>query len=322
MGCTSRERPVVCVRQYQFERWIIEHRRLAMGVRGKAGRLMVGAMIVAVLGGCVSMAEHDRLRARNRTLAAEKESLAQGMYDNRTTNESLSQRVGLCERELATKGELVANLQKENELLEGVRKMCQTELERMGQKQLGDITITGPKLPEPLNNAIKAFAKQQPDLVVFDEARGTVKWKSDLLFALGSDTVKDASLDALHRFTEVLNSPVASGFEAVVVGHTDNRPIVRPETKARFPTNWHLSAARAIAVASALQHYGYPPERIGVMGYGPYRPVADNGSEAGAAQNRRVEVYLIPRGSLVSTGKEASAAAPHETSVSASESTP
>lgn len=279
-----------------------------MRVRSKISGMGLSVLCLAVLNGCVSLAEYDRLKARNRTLAAEKEALAQGMFDGRTSNESLSGRVGLCERELATKGELVANLRSENELLEGVRKMCLTELERMGQKQLGDITITGPKLPEPLNNAIKAFAQQQPDLVIFDEARGTVKWKADLLFALGSDNVKDSSLDALRRFTDVLNAPAASGFEVVVVGHTDNRPIVRPETKSRFPSNWHLSAARAIAVSSALQQFGYAAERVGVMGYGPYRPIADNASEAGAAQNRRVEVYLIPRGSLVSGSADASSA--------------
>lgn len=273
---------------------------------GRLSGLMVGTIGLTLFGGCVSMAEHDRLRARNRTLAAEKEALAQTLYDIRSANEGVQSHVGLCERELATKGELIANLRSENELLEGVRKMCLNELERLGQKQLGDITIVGSKLPEALNEAIKSFARQQPDLVVFDEKRGTVKWKADLLFALGSDEVKDSSLEALRKFTEVLNAPVASEFEVVVVGHTDNRPIVRPETKARFPTNWHLSAGRAISVSRALERFNYPPERIGVMGYGPYRPVANNASEAGASQNRRVEVYLIPRGSLV----QASATSP------------
>ena len=277
-----------------------------MRVKSRWGGMLLGAVSLVVLSGCVTMAAHDRLKARNRTLAAEKESLAQELFDSRSGHDVFKSRVGLCERELATKGELIANLQSENELLEGVRKMCLTELERMGQKQLGDITIVGPKLPEPLNNALKAFARQQPELVEFDENRGTMKWKADLLFALGSDTVKASSQESLRRFAEVLNSPAAKGFEVVVVGHTDDRPIVRPETKAHHPTNWHLSAHRAIAVAQALQRYKYDPVRIGIMGYGPYRPVADNSSEAGAAQNRRVEVYVIPKGSLVTGSADAS----------------
>ena len=293
-----------------------------MRVGGKLSRMIGVTSCMACLGGCTTMAEYDRLKARNRTLAAEKESLAQELFDARTGNDSLKARVELCERELTTKGELVANLRSENELLEGMRKMAMTELERMAGRQLGNIVIAGPKLPEPLNNALHSFARQHADLVAFDEARGTMKWKADLLFALGSDTVKESSLEALRRFTEVLNAPVASEFEVVVVGHTDNRPIVRPETKSRHPSNWHLSAHRAISVSSALLRFDYPAERIGIMGYGPYRPVADNASEAGAAQNRRVEVYLIPKGSLVQSSVDASWGRPRNAGVAFVDSVP
>jgi chemotaxis protein MotB len=278
-----------------------------MRVVGRYSLMVIGGCSMILLSGCVSLAEHDRLRARNRTLVAEKESTSQELFDTRTSHEALKARVGLLERELAIKSELITNLRSENEVLDQMNAMSMAELERMGRKQLGDIMIVGPKLPEPLHNALKIFAEQQPGLVVYDEARGTVKWQSDLLFALGSDVVKESSLEGLRRFTEVLNSPAAADFEVVVVGHTDNRPIVRPETKARHPSNWHLSANRAISVASAVQRFNYPPERIGIMGYGEYRPLADNASEAGAAQNRRVEVYLIPRGSLVASSAGAKA---------------
>ena len=52
-------------------------------------------------------------------------------------------------------------------------------------------------------------------------------------------------------------------------------------------------------IDSVLKDYGYPAERIGVMGYGEYRPVADNATEANKGKNRRVEVYLVPRGAIV-----------------------
>jgi chemotaxis protein MotB len=134
---------------------------------------------------------------------------------------------------------------------------------------------------------------------VYDSTRGTIQWKADLLFAIGSDVVKNSSIDALQGFTQVIMSPAAADFEVLVVGHTDSQRIVRTATKAKHPTNWHLSAHRAIAVAFALQKYGYPAGRAGVMGYGEYRPVADNATEAGKSQNRRVEIYLVPRGAIV-----------------------
>jgi chemotaxis protein MotB len=209
------------------------------------------------------------------------------------------------ERELGTKGELVTNLRSENEVLDDMRRLMANELERMGTQKFGDITIVGPKLPEPLHNALKAFADEHPSLVTYDAARGIVKWKSDLLFALGSDVVKETSLDPLREFTQVLNSPAAADFEVAVVGHTDNRPISRAETKQKHPTNWHLSAHRAISVGSALQKFNYAPDRIGVMGYGEFRPVASNSGEDGQSQNRRVDVYLIPKGILVESSAPA-----------------
>jgi chemotaxis protein MotB len=247
----------------------------------------------------VTLDEHRRLQAANRNMSADKQATDQDLYDVRTANESLRTRVTGLERELGTANELVANLRKENELLDEMRKRSQAELERLaGGANLGDITISSQKLPEPLHSAVKQFADAHPSEVVYEAARGTVKWKADLLFPLGSDVVKDTSMDALRGFTDILKSPAASDFEVIIVGHTDNRPIVKPTTKAEHRTNWHLSAHRSISVAFALIKNGYGPERVGVMGFGEYRPAADNSSEAGASQNRRVDVYIVPRGTM------------------------
>ena len=261
--------------------------------------LTVGGWVVIGVSGCVSLDDHRRLEALNRNLAAEKESLNQELFDARTGTDSLRARTDSLERELASKDELLANLRSENELLDEMRKTAQAALEEMAGKPFGDIAITAPKLPEQLDNALKQFADEHPSAVVYDSVHGTVRWKADLLFALGSDVVRESSMEALRGFSEIIKSPAAADFEVIVVGHTDNRPISRPKTKAKHPTNWHLSAHRAISVAYALRKNGYSQERIGVMGYGEYRPVADNATEKGAGQNRRVEIYLVPHGALV-----------------------
>ena len=262
--------------------------------------LVVGVSVVTALSGCVTLDQHRRVQAQNRNLALEKEQLDQELFDQRSMGEVFRNRVESLERELAGKDELVANLRSENQLLEDMRNVMQGELERMaGKANLSPIHITGPRLPEPLDTALSQFANEHPTAVVYDPSRGTVKWKSDLLFALGSDVVKQTSMDALRGFGEIIKSSAATGFEVIVVGHTDNRPIARPATKQKHPTNWHLSAHRAIAVSSILRKNGYGPERIGVMGYGEHRPVADNTTDAGASQNRRVEIYLVPTGSIV-----------------------
>jgi len=93
----------------------------------------------------------------------------------------------------------------------------------------------------------------------------------------------------------IIDSPAAADFDAVIVGHTDNIPIVKPETKAKHPTNWHLSVHRAISVMNVLRGGAVAPDRLGVMGYGEYRPAVANDTKANRAKNRRVEVYLVPK---------------------------
>ncbi|MBI1827363.1 MAG: OmpA family protein [Planctomycetes bacterium] len=268
------------------------------------GWLAVGAVSAWWLigaSGCVSMSEFDRMKAANRTLAAEKEATGQNLYDERQVNDTLRTKVESLNSELATKNELLVNLRGENDLLDGYRKLAVGTLEDMrGRQQFGDIMI--PKLPAALDSALKHFAEEHPSEVAYDAAHGTVKWKADLLFPLGSDEVKSSSVDGLRSFTGILNSSAAADFEVVIVGHTDTRPIQKPQTREKHPTNWHLSAHRAIAVGNAIQKAGYRPERIGCMGCGEYRPIADNSSEAGSELNRRVEIYLVPVGSIVSAG--------------------
>jgi len=259
---------------------------------------LVGGVWVTALGGCVSLDDHLRLKAANRTVTAEKESVSQELFDERHVNDILRTKVDSLEGELASKSELLSNLRGENDLLNELRLNAKGTLEDMaGRQRFGDITM--PILPAPLDSALKRFAEEHPSEVVYDPARGTVKWKGDLLFPLGSDVVKDSSLESLRGFAEVLKSAAAADFEVIIVGHTDNRPIQRPGTKEKHASNWHLSSHRSIAVGAVLQKHGYRPERIGVLGCSEYRPVTENSSENGQSQNRRVEIYLIPTGSVI-----------------------
>lgn len=263
---------------------------------------LVGGLVAMIAGGCVSLDSYRRLDAHHRNLVADKESLDQELFDLRNSDDICRSRNDSLNRELSGKDELVANLRRENQVLEDMRRILQDELESVaGKASMAPIHIAGPKLPEALDNALRLFADEHPTEVVYDSLAGTVKWKSDLLFALGSDVVKQSSKDALRSFTEIIKSSAAADFEVIVVGHTDNRPIKKAGTKQKHPTNWHLSAHRAISVAGVLRKNGYAARRTGIMGYGEYRPIADNGTPAGASQNRRVEVYLVPSGSIVAS---------------------
>ena len=94
-----------------------------------------------------------------------------------------------------------------------------------------------------------------------------------------------------------------------VIGHTDNVPI-RPEARSRFASNWELSSARALAAVHFLtERAGMDARRLGAVGYGEFRPVADNATAEGRAKNRRIAIVILPDELM---GVEAAPAAPSE----------
>jgi chemotaxis protein MotB len=150
-------------------------------------------------------------------------------------------------------------------------------------------------LPPDLSNALTEFANENPDIVTFDPARGVVKFKSDVTFASGSTDLNERAVGTLQRFSEILNSPQAVGYELMVAGHTDNQRVTRQTTiDAGNFDNWYLSAHRAISVAAELVKNGVNRGRLGVAGYADQQPIASNSSSAGRAENRRVEIVILP----------------------------
>ncbi|WP_320042021.1 flagellar motor protein MotB [uncultured Desulfobacter sp.] len=80
-------------------------------------------------------------------------------------------------------------------------------------------------------------------------------------------------------------------YRIIVAGHTDNTPI----HTAQFPSNWELSAARAMSVAKFLIECRVAPERINIEGFGQYQPIGDNAHFLGREANRRVEISLVKK---------------------------
>lgn len=168
-------------------------------------------------------------------------------------------------------------------------------------------------LPPDLSNRLTEFANENPDIVTFDAARGVVKFKSDVTFGSGSTDLNERADDTLQRFASILNSPEAIGYELMVAGHTDNQRVTRQSTiNAGNFDNWYLSAHRAISVAAELVKNGVNRARLGVAGYADQQPIASNATDAGRAQNRRVEIVILPThprgGSMAGVGGDERAA--------------
>ncbi|MBA7576532.1 Peptidoglycan-associated lipoprotein [subsurface metagenome] len=154
----------------------------------------------------------------------------------------------------------------------------------------------GTQLPAELSTMLEDFAKGR-EMVTYDTSRGIVKFKSDLLFERGSDRVAPAAGQAVKAFCEILNSEQGKKFDVIIAGHTDDIPIGKAETRRMHPTNWHLASHRAISVLGLMAKNKIVPERMSVRGFGEYRPVVPNKpGKKGNPQNRRVEIYVVPKG--------------------------
>jgi len=108
-----------------------------------------------------------------------------------------------------------------------------------------------------------------------------------VLFASGEAVMLENVNPILHTIAKMLSQ---IDNETRIVGHTDNIPI----KNNKFRSNWDLSAIRAINVMEFLVEQGnLKPNRFIIQGNGEYSPKYDNSTEAGRAQNRRVEIFII-----------------------------
>ncbi len=124
---------------------------------------------------------------------------------------------------------------------------------------------------------------------VDERADGTaVLLESGILFESGMANLTPAGKDSIAKLVKVLKKDYP-GRKIRVEGHTDNQPI-RIMTTRGFKSNWDLSYGRAKSVFDELSQAGVAKMCIGC--YADTRPRADNKSETGRKENRRVEVLL------------------------------
>jgi chemotaxis protein MotB len=121
-------------------------------------------------------------------------------------------------------------------------------------------------------------------------ARGrmVINLPQDILFESGSATLAPEGRRTLAEVGQVLSELTDRTFQ--VEGHTDTVPI----STERFPSNWELSAARALSVVHLLVGEGVASVNLSGAAYGEYQPVGDNDTPEGRRLNRRIEIVMLP----------------------------
>jgi len=242
---------------------------------------LIVALAGACLGGCVGQQPYDQLVDANRSLTERNAELSRQVQELNTEN-------GLMQRDRAAKEAALAELTRlyndARRQLTGMGGRLQDLAGRLSGLSFGPVDAA-------TDQALAALAQQYPDLIRYDQARGMLRFASDLAFNSGDDKVQAGAKASLAALAKVLSSGAASSYELFIVGHTDSQRI-SAGTAQRHPTNMHLSAHRAISVRSELASMGVPPGKMFVAGWGENRPAVPNNANGNTPANRRVEIYL------------------------------
>ena len=195
----------------------------------------------------------------------------------RSKSDSLSQSISELRRKVADLDAENAKLKEENASLAKAR-----------EEQVRKVSSTYESLLEKMKSEI---SKGQ---ITISELKGklTVNMVDSILFDSGKAEVKKGGLEILGKVVSILKDVNDKSIR--IEGHTDTVQISRALAQ-RYPTNWELSAARAINVARYLQGQGIDPGHLSAVAYGEWKPVATNDTEEGKAKNRRIEIILVPK---------------------------
>jgi chemotaxis protein MotB len=170
----------------------------------------------------------------------------------------------------------MADLEAKQKLIEEMKKK-----EELAKKRLGTL--------KNMLGKFKAMIESGKLKVKVKNGKMVLELPSAILFPSGKAKLSEEGQGTLGEVAAVLSTIPDREFQ--VAGHTDNVPLGKG---SKFKSNWALSTARAVAVVSYLQEMGVQPTSLSAAGYSEYQPATSNDTTEGKAQNRRIEITLMP----------------------------
>lgn len=258
------------------------------------------ALIVLVITGCVSQGTHDALRAelegtrtqlaeRDATLLQKEQALKDLSLEESQLRSALAaeqeRSQGLSERIQKLEGDLANLLASKSSLESSVTEMKDALSELQRRKEEADARLGEYRA---LLTKFRSLIDAGKLKVRIQEGRMVVVLASDVLFASGSATVSKEGKTSLAEVAQLLASIPRRQFQ--VEGHTDDVPIAT----AQYPSNWELASARALAVTKSMVEAGMPHDRISAASFGDSKPAVPNDTPEHRAQNRRIEIIIVP----------------------------
>jgi chemotaxis protein MotB len=233
----------------------------------------------------------QQLATLNEKLASEQLSNAALNEDIQRANNDIKRLESVLSQRSAETGKAMSEMREEIDRLLLANRELEHQVDREKVARLARIAqmkSTYNELVDKMESEIKRGEITISEL----EGRLTVNMVDRILFASGSAEIKQEGLAVLQRVADIVKDITDKNIQ--VEGHTDNVAI-SSRLKDKFASNWELSAARAATVVRFLRDADISGERLSAVGYGPFQPVADNDTAEGRAQNRRIQIVLVPQ---------------------------
>ena len=233
--------------------------------------------------------ERDRLQA---ALVLEKKSVGD---QKRLTDEQAAE-VALLNRQMAALRQQLAAIEEALKASESKTATQKVEIEDLGRRlnlALASQVQELQRYRSEFFGKLREILGERPDIRVVGDR---FVFQSEVLFPAGSDEINPAGREQIAKLAKTLKEiaekiPTELNWVLRVDGHTDRRPIV----SSRFPSNWELSSARAIAVVKLMIAEGVPANRLVAAGFGEFQPLEPGDSDESYSKNRRIELKLTER---------------------------
>lgn len=242
-------------------------------------KLSVIALALPLLSACVSSSKYDAAIAEMDNMRKTLGSTQEELSVSQTEADKMRQSLGTTQEKLSTSQENLSASQAE------IATLRKIEVETKRRNEIYAQFV----------NRLQTMIDGGQLTVSIDEGRIVINLPDNVLFNSGSADLNSAGKEALAQIGGVLKQFSDRRFQ--VEGHSDNVPI----KSARFPSNWELSTARALAVVHLLTEMGVTPENISAAGFGEFRPRADNETNEGKKLNRRIEIVMLPNLDILSS---------------------
>lgn len=251
---------------------------------------------IAALRASLRSAEAERDKLRGEGGGADVKALASELEAERALSSQQISQIALLNQQISALRRQLAALEDALEVSERTNRESQAKIADLGQRlniALAQRVQELQRYRSEFFGRLREILGNRPEIRVVGDR---FVFQSEVFFDRGSAALRPEARPELDKLADALldlekQIPADIPWVLRVDGHTDTRPIAT----VQFPSNWELSAARAISVVQYLISRGLKPDRLVAAGFGEFQPLDPGTTEEAYSRNRRIELKLTER---------------------------